>query len=107
MPPTPDPAPLGPTEEGVVKWFDSAKGYGFVSLDDGKDVFVHMEILRKSGIATLREGEKLRLAVTQGSKVKQAAWVGSLTKRVCRSADDNQARRISATPETAASKKFV
>lgn len=69
-------APEGPTEEGVVKWFDRAKGYGFVCVDGKTDVFVHMEILRKSGIMALQEGEKLRVAVTAGSKGKHAVWVG-------------------------------
>lgn len=70
-------APEGPTEDGIVKWFDRAKGYGFVCVADGKtDVFVHMETLRKSGIALLHEGEKLRVSVTEGSKGKHAVWVG-------------------------------
>ncbi|HEX4105283.1 MAG TPA: cold shock domain-containing protein [Rhizomicrobium sp.] len=70
-------APEGPTEEDVVKWFDRAKGYGFVCVGGDKtDVFVHMETLRKSGIAVLHEGEKLRIAVTEGSKGKHALWVG-------------------------------
>ena len=74
---TSNPAPEGPTQDGVVKWFDRAKGYGFVCVDEGEtDVFIHMETLRKSGIATLHEGDRLRVAVTDGSKGKHASWVG-------------------------------
>ena len=80
LPPAAVQAPEGSTEEGVVKWFDRAKGYGFVSVDDGAtDVFVHMEILRKSGIAAPQEGEKLRVAVIAGSKGKHAVWVGRVS----------------------------
>ena len=58
------------------EWFDRAKGYGFVCVGGKMDVFVHMETLRKSGIAVLQEGERLRVVVTDGSKGKHAVWVG-------------------------------
>jgi cold shock protein len=71
----PPSAPEGPVEQGVVKWFDRAKGYGFASVGDAEDVFIHMETLRKSGIAAVQDGELLQLVVTDGSKGKHAVWV--------------------------------
>lgn len=77
---TSNPAPEGPTQDGVVKWFDRAKGYGFICVDEGRtDVFIHMEILRKSGITALQEGDRLRLVVTEGCKGKHAIWAGRVS----------------------------
>lgn len=59
-------------QQGRVKWFNSAKGYGFIQADDGKDVFVHFSAIRADGYRTLQEGEKVEFIVTQGKKGLQA-----------------------------------
>lgn len=63
-------------EEGTVKWFDNAKGYGFVSRANGsKDVFVHHTAIQGSGYKSLEEGQKVQFEVTQGPKGEQAVNV--------------------------------
>ena len=57
---------------GIVKWFDEKKGYGFITVEDGKDVFVHFSAIEGSGFRTLREGQSVTLEVTQGQKGPQA-----------------------------------
>lgn len=62
--------------EGVVSWFNDAKGYGFIQRDGGeKDVFVHFSAIKKSGFKSLREGQKVSFALVQGDKGLQAAEV--------------------------------
>ncbi len=59
---------------GTVKWFDANKGYGFIGLNDGSsDVFVHISALKKSGRATLKEGDTIQYEVVQGRNGKTAA----------------------------------
>ena len=60
---------------GTVKWFDSKKGFGFISCDDGKDVFVHFSAINSDGFKTLEEGQKVKFEVVEGARGPQAANV--------------------------------
>ncbi len=59
-------------EKGIVKWFNDAKGYGFISRDQGGDVFVHFSAIQSSGFRSLAEGQAVQFEVTQGQKGLQA-----------------------------------
>jgi len=57
---------------GTVKWFNSGKGYGFLSQENGADVFVHFTAIRSDGFRTLEEGQRVEFSVEQGPKGLQA-----------------------------------
>ncbi len=59
---------------GTVKWFNDAKGFGFITPDDGgEDLFAHFSAIQMNGFKTLKEGQKVSFEVTQGPKGKQAS----------------------------------
>jgi CspA family cold shock protein len=60
---------------GVVKWFSPKKGYGFITMEDGQDVFVHYSAINGQGFRSLEEGEKVEFEVMQGPKGLQASKV--------------------------------
>jgi CspA family cold shock protein len=60
---------------GTVKWFNEKKGYGFISQEDGTDVFVHFSAIEQEGFKTLREGDEVEFEITQGPKGAQASKV--------------------------------
>jgi len=61
--------------KGSVKWFNEKKGYGFISRDDGNDVFVHYSAIKRDGFKVLYEGDQVEFEVTQGPKGPQATNV--------------------------------
>ncbi len=63
---------------GKVKWFNSEKGFGFITTENGEDLFVHFSQIQKDGFKTLEEGEAVTFDVVEGQKGPQAANVESL-----------------------------
>jgi CspA family cold shock protein len=61
--------------EGTVKWFNDAKGFGFIEQDNGPDVFVHFSEIQGDGFKSLAEGDRVSFEVTQGQKGPQSANV--------------------------------
>jgi CspA family cold shock protein len=65
-------------EKGTVKWFNNQKGYGFISLESGKEVFVHHSAIQGEGFKSLEEGQKVECEVQSGPKGEQAVNVVKL-----------------------------
>ena len=65
-------------ETGTVKWFNSSKGYGFITRSEGEDVFVHYRAIEGSGYKALEDGDEVQFDVEQGSKGLQATNVSKI-----------------------------
>lgn len=65
-------------ENGTVKWFNAEKGFGFISREDGSDVFVHFSAIQGDGFKSLEEGQAVSFEVQQGDRGLQAANVTKL-----------------------------
>lgn len=64
--------------KGNVKWFNATKGYGFISTEDGEDVFVHYSAIEEEGFKTLEEGQEVEFEIVEGEKGPQATNVTKL-----------------------------
>ena len=64
--------------QGTVKWFNDKKGFGFISVEDGKDVFVHHTAIEATGFKSLQEGDRVSFEVEQGAKGPTAVKVKKL-----------------------------
>lgn len=69
---------------GTVKWFNADKGYGFITVDNGDEVFVHFSEIQGEGFKTLEEGQKVEFEVTQGNRGPQASNVQKLQNKKSR-----------------------
>ncbi|ERK29656.1 MULTISPECIES: cold-shock protein [Clostridium] len=59
-------------KEGTIKWFNSEKGFGFIEIEGGKDVFVHFSAIKGDGYKTLQEGQRVSFDVVEGNRGPQA-----------------------------------
>ncbi len=73
-----------PQYEGPVRWFNNAKGYGFLGRDGGPDVFVHYSAIQSDGYRTLKEGDRVEFDVIEGEKGPQADHVDASDSTVPR-----------------------
>ncbi len=64
--------------KGTVKWFNSEKGYGFITSEDGQDIFVHYSAISAEGFKSLNEGDEVEFEVTEGDRGPQASNVEKL-----------------------------
>ena len=62
-------------KQGTLKWFNEEKGFGFIEVEGGKDIFVHFSSIKKEGFKTLKEGDKVEFEVEDGARGPQAANV--------------------------------
>ncbi|AUJ66333.1 cold-shock protein [Enterococcus faecium] len=65
-------------EHGTVKWFNNEKGFGFITVDGGDDVFVHFSAIQVDGFKSLEEGQEVEFTIVEGARGPQAAEVTKL-----------------------------
>lgn len=65
-------------EQGTVKWFNADKGFGFITREDGSDVFVHFSAIQGEGYKTLEEGQKVTFEIEEGQRGPQAVNVATV-----------------------------
>ena len=66
-------------EKGTVKWFNNEKGYGFIEVEGGSDVFVHFSAIQSEGYKSLEEGQEVSFEIVEGNRGPQAANVTKLS----------------------------
>ena len=69
----------GQEAEGQVKWYNPVKGFGFIGVDGGKDVFIHRSVLARAGLSALEEGQRVRLHIVQGQKGSEATSISVIS----------------------------
>jgi cold shock protein len=87
------------TIKGVVKWFNDAKGFGFIEHPSGRDVFVHYSVIEADGFKTLKDGEEVLYEIKEGPKGLHAARV----QRTVQPAQEGEAQPESSDPAESAS----
>ncbi|EOL47541.1 cold shock-like protein CspD [Enterococcus phoeniculicola] len=65
-------------EQGKVKWFNNEKGFGFITVDGGDDIFVHFSAIQGDGFKSLEEGQEVEFSIVEGNRGPQAAEVTKL-----------------------------
>lgn len=71
---------MSETQKGVVKWFNDAKGFGFIEHSSGRDVFVHYSVIEADGFKTLKDGEEVEYEIKEGPKGLHALKVQRVIK---------------------------